>query len=284
VKPAPFAYRAPTTVEEAVDVLAAEGDRAKVLAGGQSLVPAMNLRLARPEVVVDINRIDGAGDVRVEDGTVTIGPLVRHAALARNEVPGGLGRLLAETAVLVGHAPIRERGTFCGSLAHADPAAEWCTLVTALGGEMVARRAAGERRIPADAFFETVFTTALEPDELLVEARLPLLGPTWRHGVAEHSRRAGDFALAVAVALVDVHEGRIGAARIAVGAVSGRPLRLPGAEAVLVGQVPTPELLRAAAAAAAGSVEPHGDLHGSAAYRRQLAGVVVRRAVERALA
>jgi carbon-monoxide dehydrogenase medium subunit len=286
VKPAAFEYTAPRTVDEAVAVLAAEGDRAKVLAGGQSLVPAMNMRLARPEVVVDVNRLDSHRDVRVEPDGVAIGALVRHAALegAGAVVPGLLGGLLAETAALVGHLPIRARGTFCGSLAHADPAAEWCTLVTALGGEMVARSVRGERTLPSEAFFDTMFTTALEPDELLVEARLPLLGPTWRYGVVEFSRRAGDFALAVAVALVDLDGDHIREARVAVGGASGRPLRLTGVESILTGQAPGPELLDAAAADASRAVDPHGDLHASAAYRRQLVGVVVGRALARAVA
>jgi aerobic carbon-monoxide dehydrogenase medium subunit len=284
MKPAPFDYHAPRSVDEAVELLAAHGDDAKVLAGGQSLVPAMNFRLARPAVLVDINRIAELDFCIASDGALRIGALTRHLRFERPVTDGPLGPLLADVVRYVAHLPIRVRGTFTGSLAHADPAAEWCVVATTLDAEIRARGPDGERSIPAAAFFRSILTTSLRPDELITEVRLPALGPDWRFGFAEFSRRAGDFALSMALAALRLDGGRIAEARIGVGGAGDRPLRISEAEQVLQGTVPGPEALAEAGAIAAAAVDPFEDLHASVAYRRDLVRVMTKRALERALA
>jgi aerobic carbon-monoxide dehydrogenase medium subunit len=284
MKPAAFDYHAPRSVDEAVELLAAHGDDAKVLAGGQSLVPAMNFRLARPAVLVDINRIAELDFCIASDGALRIGALTRHLRFERPVTDGPLGPLLADVVRYVAHLPIRVRGTFTGSLAHADPAAEWCVVATTLDAEIRARGPDGERSIPAAAFFRSILTTSLRPDELITEVRLPALGPDWRFGFAEFSRRAGDFALSMALAALRLDGGRIAEARIGVGGAGDRPLRISEAEQVLQGTVPGPEALAEAGAIAAAAVDPFEDLHASVAYRRDLVRVMTKRALERALA
>jgi carbon-monoxide dehydrogenase medium subunit len=197
---------------------------------------------------------------------------------------GALGALLADVVRYIAHLPIRVRGTFVGSLAHADPAAEWCTLATTLDAEIRARGPAGERTIPAAAFFRSILTTSLRPDELITEVRLPVLGPDWRFGFAEFSRRAGDFALGMALALLRLDGGRVAEARIGVGGAGDRPLRITEAEQALAGALPDREALAEAGALAAAGVDPFEDLHASVAYRRDLVRAMTRRALERALA
>jgi carbon-monoxide dehydrogenase medium subunit len=284
MKPAPFDYHAPRSVDEAVELLAAHGDDAKVLAGGQSLVPAMNFRLARPAVLVDINRIAALDFCAASDGALRIGALTRHARFERAVTGGALGALLADVVRYVAHLPIRVRGTFAGSLAHADPAAEWCVVATTLDAQIRARGPNGERTIDAAAFFRSILTTSLRPDELITEVRLPALGPNWRFGFAEFSRRAGDFALSMALAALRLDGGRIAEARIGVGGAGDRPLRISEAEQALQGTVPGPEALAEAGAIAAAAVDPFEDLHASVAYRRDLVRVMTKRALERALA
>lgn len=285
MKPAPFAYFAPDTVEEALALLHEHGDEAKVLAGGQSLVPAMNFRLARPAVIVDIGRLGELAAIDDSDpGAVTVGARVRHLDLERNGIGGPLGRLLADTARWVGHYPIRVRGTFGGSLAHADPAAEWCVLARALDAEMGCRSADGARTVAAADFFEMVFTTALEPHELLERVTLPRLPESWGVGVAEFARRYGDFAIVLAVAAVDRDGEGMRSARIALGGVEGRPARAEAAEQVLAGADVSPDAIAAAAAAAAEGVDPVGDIHGSPEYRQDLVRAMVTRALKQALA
>ena len=296
MKPARFAYTAPETVEGVLDALEQFGDEAKVLSGGQSLVPMMNFRLARPEVIVDIGRVGGLDGMSLVNGTLRIGARVIHARLEEPEVgtPAGhseplggvLGSLLPAVARFVGHLPIRVRGTFGGSIAHADPAAEWCILACTLDAGMVALRKGGRRTIAAGDFFETVFTTALEPEELLTAVHLPALGDDWRTGFCEFSRRAGDFAVVAAMSAVRLEPatGAIAEARIGVGGVAGVPVRLPGAEATLLGAAPGREPFADAASAAAGEVDPVGDLHGSATYRRDLVRAMVSRSLAQSVA
>jgi carbon-monoxide dehydrogenase medium subunit len=283
MKPAPFDYHAPRSIDEAVELLAAHGDDAKVLAGGQSLVPAMNFRLARPAVLVDINRIAELDFCTTSDGALRIGALARHARFEHPVTDGPLGMLLADVVRYIAHLPIRVRGTFAGSLAHADPAAEWCVVATTLDAEIRARGPDGERTIAAAAFFRSILTTSLRADELITEVRLPALGPGWRFGFAEFSRRAGDFALGMTLAAVRLDGVRIAAARIGVGGAGERPLRISEAEQALQGAIPGPEALAEAGAIAAATVEPFADLHASVAYRRDLVRVMTRRALERAL-
>jgi carbon-monoxide dehydrogenase medium subunit len=284
VKPAAFSYHAPRSLDEALDLLALHGDEGKLLAGGQSLVPAMNFRLARPAVLIDINRIAALDFLGAEDGWLRIGALTRHVAFERPVAAGPLGTLLPRIARDVAHLPIRVRGTFAGSLAHADPAAEWTLAATTLGAEILARSSAGERVLAADGFFRTAFTTALRPDELITEVRLPLLGDAWRCGFMEFSRRKGDFALAMALAVVRLEGGRIAEARIGVGGAEHRPRRIEAAEQVLVGASAGKEAFAEAGAAVAAALEPASDIHASAEYRRDLAGVMTRRALAAALA
>ena len=284
MKPARFDYCAVRTAEEAVSALAQSGGEAKVLAGGQSLVPAMNFRLARPPALVDINRVGELGRMTDEGDCLRVGAVVRHAAFEQPVDDGPLGRLLAMAARHVGHLPIRIRGTFGGSLAHADPAAEWCVIAALLDAEIVAASAEGVRRIPASDFFLTVFTTALEPAELLTEVRLPKPAPSAKIGFQQFSRRAGDFALTMAAAVLEVEGGKVAGARIALGGVGDRPVRACGAEELLRGERASPRALAAAAEAAARGVDPIGDIHGSAEYRRDLVRVLTRRALEQAAA
>jgi len=283
MKPAAFDYHAPRTVEEAVALLTAHGEEARILAGGQSLVPTMAFRMARPGVLVDINRIPDLDFLRAEDGVLRIGALARHAMFERPVAPGPVGALLARVVRHIAHAPIRQRGTFCGSLAHADPASEWCTATLALGGAVIVAGPQGQRAVAAEDWFQGVFTTAIAPDEILAEVRLPLLGAEWRCGFAEFARRAGDFALAMAVVALRLDTGRVTEARIALGGIGGRPELAPDAAAALIGQVPRDAAQSSAERAAAGC-DPQDDIHAPADYRRDLVRVMVRRAIEDAIA
>ena len=260
MKPAAFTYHAPRSLDEALALLALHGDEGKLLAGGQSLVPAMNFRLARPAVLIDINRIVALDFLRSEGGWLRIGALIRHVAFERYVAPGPLGALLPRVARDVAHLPIRVRGTFAGSLAHADPAAEWSLVAATLGATIVAQSGAGERTVPADGFFRTAFTTALRPDELITEVRLPLLGDAWRCGFMEFSRRKGDFALAMALAALRLEGDLIVEARIGVGGAEHRPRRIEAAEQILVGETGRPEVLAEAGAAVAAALEPASDI------------------------
>jgi carbon-monoxide dehydrogenase medium subunit len=283
VKPAPFDYLAPATVDEAVEALARHGDAAKILAGGQSLVPMLNLRLVRPGVVVDVNRIAALDVLREQDGLLTLGALCRQRRLER--WAAGRVPLLAEALRHVSHVAIRTRGTVAGSIAHADPAAELPALLLALDGAVVARGPGGERTVPADAFFLGPLTTALRPDELVTEVRfrLPPAGTGW--GFAEVARRHGDFALAGAVALLTLDAaGAVSAARLAFFGVGDTAVRGRPAETRLLGRIPTAADLREAAQAAAAPLTPDTDLHATGEYRRRVAAVLAERTLRAALA
>jgi carbon-monoxide dehydrogenase medium subunit len=283
MKPAPFQYHAPKTVDEAVALLAevapADG---RVLAGGQSLVPTMAFRLARPAHLVDINGIAELDRIAMADGKLAIGACVRHAAFYRPVTDGPLGHLLARVVRHIAHHPIRTRGTFCGSLVNADPASEWCLVAATLGAEMVAQSRQGRRLIAAADFFAGIMTTDLEEDELLVEARLPLLPPDTHFGFYEFSRRAGDFAIAMALATYRLIDGRIVEPRLGVGGAEPKPRRISEAERMLDGRKPGPDAFAAAAEAAAKAVEAMDDSNYSADYRRDLVGTVTRRALDQA--
>jgi len=285
MKPAAFRYHAPKTVDEAVALLAAVAQEdGRVLAGGQSLVPTMAFRLARPAHLVDINGIDALDRIAVAGGKLVIGACVRHSAFQRPVCEGPLGGLLAGVVRHIGHYPIRNRGTFCGSLAHADPASEWCLVLAALDGEVVAKSARGERVIAARDFFKGVMTTALRDDELLIEARLPLLPADTRWGFYEFNRRAGDFALAAALATYRVDGGKMVEPRLAIGGAEVNPRRITEAERALAGATPGDKAFRAAAAAATAAIDPMEDNLNTAEFRRDLVLAVTRRALERAAA
>jgi carbon-monoxide dehydrogenase medium subunit len=285
MKPVRFRYHAPKTIEEAVDTLAeVAGEDGRVLAGGQSLVPIMAFRLARPAHLVDINGVEGLRRLSVEGERLCIGACVRHAAFHTPVVDGPLGRLLATVVRHIAHYPIRTRGTFCGSIAHADPSAEWCLVATALGAEMVARRAASTRTIPAQDFFRGIMTTALEDDELLIEVRLPILPADTRFGFYEFNRRAGDFALGMALVAFRLQGGVIHEPRVALGGIESQPRRIAEAEQLLAGRAAERAAFETAAAAVASVVDPLEDAVTSATYRRDLSVTVTRRALERAAA
>ena len=282
MKPSPFEYLAPVHLDEALGALAERGGEARVLAGGQSLVPAMNFRLATPSALVDLNRIEDLASVVVDDGELVIQALVRHRDLETPRAEDPTTRLLARVSRFVGHLPIRVRGTFAGSLAHADPAAEWCMLAVALEATIVARSVRGTRRIAAREFFEGLFTTALVEDEIITEVRLPLLGNAGT-GFREKSQTAGDFATVATVAACSLDGGIVMDARLAIAGAGSTPVRARRAESLLVGGEITPDSVAVAARAAAEDVEPNSDAHTSADYRRHLVEVLTRQALDDAL-
>jgi carbon-monoxide dehydrogenase medium subunit len=278
VKNPTFVYHRPDSLEEALATLAEHGDEAKVLAGGQSLLPTMALRLGPPEQLVDIGRLPGLDNISVgTENTVTIGALVRHAAAEHSPDITTHAPLVAQALPYVGHRAIRTRGTVIGSIAHADPAAEMPAVVLATGATMLAQSLSGARQIPAADFFEGYLTTALRSDEILTHVRFPAWGPTAGGAVVEVSRRHGDYAMVGLACHIDVSEGTINHAALAFFGVDSTPVRVPAAEQALVGQAPTPAAFDAAAAAVSAALSPTADLHGSTNYRRHLAGVLTRR-------
>jgi CO/xanthine dehydrogenase FAD-binding subunit len=282
MKPPPFEYYRATTLEHAIALLSQYGPDAKVLAGGQSLLPMMKFRLARPSVLVDLRWVRDLAYVRQANGSVACGAMARLASLESDPVRA-LCPLLAEAAQHIGHPPIRHQGTVCGSLAHADPAAELPMLALVLDAELTATGPNGTRVIAASDFFVTMLTTDLGPFEILTEARFPVLGPGHGWGFSELSRRPGDFALAIAAATLQVGaNGTITHARLALGAVADRAVRCPGAEAALLGQRGGGAVFEAVAALASESLDPPSDVHASSGYRRHLAKVLAERALTQA--
>jgi len=286
MKPAPFHYHAPKTIAETLDLLAEFADEdGRVLAGGQSLVPTMAFRLARPRHLIDINGVSELRYLEIQDGKLLIGAGVRHAALEKPVDNGPLGRLLGEVVRHVGHYPIRSRGTFCGSIAHADPASEWCAVAAALDAEMVAEsKRGGLRVIPARDFFQGIMTTALRENELLTEVRLPILPKDTHVGFAEFSRRAGDYAVAMAVASYRLKSGMMTEMRIALGGAEAAPRRMNEAERTLIGRPPNSGAFQAAAHAVVKAIDPLDDANTSADYRRSIVRSMVCRALEQASA
>jgi aerobic carbon-monoxide dehydrogenase medium subunit len=284
VKPAPFEYVRPGSLEEALAVLDEHGDDAKVLAGGQSLVPLMNLRLTQPRLIIDLNGLGDLAYVRARDGGLAIGALTRQRTIETSALVRERAPLLSEATPLIGHVPIRTRGTLGGSLSHADPAAEYPTAAVALEARLILARRGGERALDAEGFFRTYLTTALEPTEILTAVELPALPPRSATAFLELTRRHGDFAIAGAATVVTLADnGAILSGRIALCGVGPTPIRARRAESILSGQRPTRSLLADAAAAAAAASDPADDLHGSAEYRREMSGVFTRRALTRAL-
>ena len=278
----PVEYEAPTTVAEAIDLLAEQLDEASVLAGGQSLIPLLALRLARPAVLIDINGIDELSGVSATDGWVAIGAMTREYVAEKSETVADTVPLLAAALPLIGHEAIRSRGTIGGSLAHADPAAELPAVARALDAEFVVRGQSGERVIPAAQWFEGFLTTSRRPDELLVEVRFP----TARRGTGisfqEVARRHGDFAIVGLAASLTLSEGAISDARLAFAGISDVPVRAADAEDLLVGERPSTELFDEAARRATDDVDPPADLHGSSDYRKTVAAALVRRGLRAA--
>ena len=283
MKPAPFDYVAPAGLDDAVGALARAGDDGKVLAGGQSLIPMLALRLARPAVLVDINRLPGLDGIREASGVLEIGALVRQRALER--WAAGRVPLLAHVLRAVAHPPIRNRGTVVGSVVHADPASELPALLLCLEGVVIARGPTGERLIPAEGFYRAPLTTALEGREIATAVRvtLPPTGAGW--GFAEVSRRHGDFALVGAVTvLTRAADGTVRGPRLAFFGAGGTPVRGLAAERALEGRAPTSLLIREAARAAAAGLSPDSDIHATADYRRRVAATLAERTLSAALA
>ena len=285
MRPAPFDYVAPRTVEEALDLLARHGDEAKLLAGGQSLVPMMNMRLVRPAVLVDLNRVASLGALREDASGLRLGALVRQHALERDGRVARAAPLLAEAAPVIGHLQTRARGTVGGSLVHADPAAELPACMIALDAVFHLRSARAARTCRADDFFRGLLTTALEPDELLAEIELPApAAPRTGHGFAEVARRHGDFALVGACAVLALDAGGVcRAARLVIFGAGDRP-HLARAGAALIGERPAAARLAEVGRAGAGEIDARDDLHATAAYRRHVAAGLAARALGQAAA
>jgi aerobic carbon-monoxide dehydrogenase medium subunit len=275
-------YEAPETVSAAAELLAEHLDNASVLAGGQSLIPLLALRLAHPAVLIDINRVAGLSGIAASDGVVAIGAMTREYVAEESGTIADAVPLLAAALPLIGHEAIRSRGTIGGSLVHADPAAELPAVALALAAEFVVRSQSGERVIPAGEWFEGYLTTSRRPDELLTEVRFPAAARGTGVSFQEVARRHGDFAIVALAASLTVTGGAITDARLAFAGVSDVPVRATGAEDLLIGEGPSAELFDEAARRATGDLDPPADLHGSSDYRKKVAAVLVRRGLRAA--
>ena len=288
MKPAPFDYYAPTSVDQALDHVAQLGYDAKILAGGQSLIPTMNFRLAQPSALIDLNNIPELAYIRsADDGGVLIGAMTRQSTVERAPLIAERAPLVREAMPHIAHPQIRTRGTFGGSIAHADPAAELPAVTVALGARYRVRNKAGERWIPAEEFFVGLFTTLLQPDEVLVEIALPAMPPRSGWSFQEVARQSGAYGLVGVATMVtsdDTPSGRrCQQVRMVFLSCGEKPMLAQHAAKALVGQAPTPEAIRAAAEAAAkDDVDPSNDIHASAAYRRHLVKVLAARALTEA--
>lgn len=284
MKPPPFDWYPPDTVDEALALMAEHGDDAKVLAGGQSLIPVLNFRLARPAVLVDLNRVTSLAGIAEANGGLRIGAMTRQRQAERSALVAERAPLLAAALPHVAHPQIRNRGTVGGSLAHADPAAELPAVMLALEARFRLRTASAERSLAASDFFTGFFSTALAEGELLVDIEVPPMPAGAGCAFEEVSRRHGDYALLGVAAVVALDDtGRCSDVRLAYVNGGAGPQRSPGAESLVRGEVPGPELVRAAAAAALNDLEPGNDVHASAEYRRQLARVLTERTLVRAI-
>lgn len=280
--PGRFRYEAPTTIEEAIAILTDVGPDAKVLAGGQSLIPMMKLRFAGPTVLVDINSIQGLDHLDLAaDGSTRIGALVRHADLERSSGLGSHNPVMAAAAPLVADPSVRNRGTFVGSLCHADPQGDWAAVMVALGGSLIAQGPAGRRTIPVDDLVAGPFQTVLAHNELGVEAVAPAPKGTPMGGYLKLERRVGDFATASVAVSVDMQGGTVARAGIGLAAVASRTLNAAEAADALVGGPLTPDRIQASADAAAGIAEPKSDHRGSAEYKRHIVHTFVTRLLNR---
>jgi CO/xanthine dehydrogenase FAD-binding subunit len=282
VKPAPFEYHRPRGLSEALALLQEIGDDGKILAGGQSLMPMMNFRLAAPAHLIDINFIDGIDYIRSENGLVKIGCLARQAQVLSDSLIRQRSPLIAAALAHVGYEQTRNRGTICGSLAHADPAAELPAALLALDGSVTVASAGDKREIAAREFFQSYLTTALGGDEMVLEASVPEQPPNSGSSFIEFARRFGDFAIVGVAATLMLEQDRIADARIALTGVADRPWRERGVEEKLIGQKASPELFISVGHDVASAIDPGSDIHASAAYRRKLAQVLTRRALNEA--
>jgi carbon-monoxide dehydrogenase medium subunit len=288
VKPAWFDYYAPRTLEEALKILGDAGQGGRVLAGGQSLMPMLNLRIVSPETIVDINRIEALNRLHAGTDTLTVGALVRHADLLRNADVREGWPLLAEATTQVAHPAIRNRGTVCGSVSHNDPAAEHPSVLVTLDGTVAIAGSAGRRELPAEQFFTGMMSTALEPGEMVVELRYPRPPAGTGAAFVEFARRLGDFAIAGAAAMLTMRDGVCERVRLIIVGMGEGPFRARAAEDILIARrlsgKDRQDAFAEAAAKVVAAVKPADDVHGSSSYRRHLAGVMAVRALETALA
>ncbi len=280
--PASFEYFAPETLEEALSILDERGDAAKVLAGGQSLIPLMKLRFAAPQALVDINRIPGLDQIVEEAGGLRIGALVRHKACERSELLRGRYRVLGDAAPLVSDPLVRNRGTVCGSLAHADPQGDWGAVMLAARAEVVARGPGGTRTIPIDELFQGPFTTRLAPNEIITDVRVPDPGARASGTYLKLERKVGDYATAAVAVQLSFANGTVAQAGIALTGVGPANLRARAAAEALVGAEPTDTAIREAARLAAEAAQPQSDLRGTADYKRSLVRVFTERGLRTA--
>ena len=284
MKPAQFEYHAPATLDDVVSLLARYGGEAKILAGGQSLMPLMNFRLARPAALIDLNAVSSLAYIREEETEVRMGAMTRQRAIEFSPIVRRRLPLLAEATALVGHLPIRTRGTIGGSLAHADPSAEYPAVLTALEGTVLVKSPRGDRALRSDELFQSYLTTCLAADEILIEVRLSAMPAGAGFAFEEFSRRHGDFAL-VGIAAMVVGEGeRCAVARLATAGAGPVPARLRAAEEILERDGLSAAAIDAASRRAEELVDPDSDIHASAAYRRHLTRVLTARALRRAVA
>lgn len=282
MKPAAFEYHRPRTIDDALALLSEFGDEGKILAGGQSLIPLMNFRLAQPRHVIDINFIDGIDQVSSEKGQVKIGCLARQSRVLEDPSVRQRCPLLADALARVGYSQTRNRGTVCGSLAHADPAAELPAVLLALDGMVVAGNATRRRSIAAQELFQSYLSTALASDEMILEATFPEIGQGTGWSFTEFTRRYGDFAIVGVAALLVAAKDQIADARIALIGVGDKPWRRRKFEELLLGQKPSAELFADVSAKIAAAISPAADIHASESYRRSLAKVLTRRALAEA--
>jgi carbon-monoxide dehydrogenase medium subunit len=284
VYPARFEYFAPATLEEAIATLAERGDEAKVMAGGQSLIPLMKLRFAAPSVVVDLNRVPGLDFMQEEDGALRLGALVRHKACEQAESLHGRYRVVGDAARLVADPLVRNRGTVCGSLAHADPQGDWGAVMLAARASVVARGPGGERTITVDELLQGPFTTSLEPDEVITEARVPDPGPRTSGTYLKLERKVGDYATAAVAVQVTLDNGHVGEAGIALTGVGPINIRAEAAEDALRGSEPSDDAIAEAARLAAEAAQPITDIRGTAEYKRNVIRVFTERGLRTAVA
>jgi carbon-monoxide dehydrogenase medium subunit len=282
--PAAFDYIAPASLDEAVSLLSQHGDDAKVLAGGQSLIPLLKLRFAAPVILVDIGRVDGLEGIRRENGHVRIGARTRHREVENATELRGTLDVLLDAAPLISDPLIRNMGTVGGSICHADPAGDWGAVMLAVGAEFVVRSSSGERVLPAAGFFQGPFTTGLRADEIMTEIRVPVAKGRSGGTYLKLERKIGDFAsVAAAVHVVLGEDGRVTAAGIGLCAVAAQSTKATAAEAALVGQIPADDVIAEVARLAAQAAEPKADIRGSAEYKRDVARVFVQRGLRTAI-
>jgi carbon-monoxide dehydrogenase medium subunit len=281
--PAAFEYHRPETLDEALSLLNDHGDEGKVLAGGQSLIPLMKLRFAAPEHLIDINRVPGLDGVQEADGQLRIGALTRHATLEHSDLLKQRYPVMAEAAPMISDPIVRNLGTIGGSLAHADPAGDWGSVMLAMGATVVVRSAAGEREIPIGEFLQDTFTTSLEPNEIVTEIRVPQPGARSGGAYLKMERKVGDFATVAVGVHLELANGSIGRAGIALTAVGSKNIQATEAEQSLAGAEPTDDAFAEAGRLAAQAADPVSDVRGSADYKRHVVEVFVRRGLTRAL-